>query len=245
LRYLSNGGYVELYIIRHGQSTNNALADSQDRVCDPPLTELGRKQADILAHHLAAGARVTPWERDLDQGSGYGITQLYCSPMWRSLETAQSIERTLGLAPTVWVDIHERGGIWLDHGEAGGVVGYPGTTHSEILAAFPRFILPESITERGWWHHQGQEDRSACDGRAIRVAETMRAWAASDERIALVSHGAFIDALLKALFYQLPNHHMYYHHLNAAISWLIFRPDGHLDVEYLNRVDHIPPELVS
>lgn len=242
---MSNGGYVELYIIRHAQSSNNALTDHQDRVSDPLLTELGRQQAEILADHLTNGKRLTPWERDTHAQSGYGITRLYCSPMWRSLQTAQYIEQTLGLTPEVWIDIHEQGGIWLDHREAGGIVGYPGKTRSEILTTFPSYVLPDGITKRGWWHYQGQEDRLACDQRAARVAETIHRWAVNDDRIALVSHGGFIDVLLKALFHQVSNGRVYYHHLNTSISWISFRCDGHLDVEYLNRVDHLPAELIS
>ena len=46
---------MQLYIVRHAQSTNNALADIRDRVCDPTLTELGERQAEIVGGHLAAG----------------------------------------------------------------------------------------------------------------------------------------------------------------------------------------------
>jgi len=238
---------MKLYIIRHAQSTNNALADHRDRECDPPLTELGRRQVEIVAQHLATGTGLAPWEADSHNRPGYGITRLYCSPMWRALQTAQPVGQALGLAPEVWIDIHEHGGIFLDHGEAGGIVGYPGKTRPEILAEFPNYVLPEGITEQGWWH-QGCEDISACHGRAIKVAEELRSfqqWAASDERIALVSHGGFINALLKALFNQLPGHHIRYHCLNTAISRIDFRSDGCLDVQFLNRVDHLPLELVS
>jgi broad specificity phosphatase PhoE len=247
LRDLSNGGYVELYIVRHAQSTNNALTDEQERVSDPLLTELGKRQAQVLADHLVNGKHPTPWAktRDTYAQSGYGITKLYCSPMWRSLQTAKYIEQVLGLTPKVWIDIHEQGGIWLDHGEAGGIIGYPGKTRLEILTTFPSYILPDGITGQGWWHYQGQEDRLACEQRAIRVAETIRRWAANDDCIALISHGGFIDTLLKTLFHQVSNGRIYYHHLNTAISWISFRSDGHLDVEYLNRVDHLPAELIS
>jgi len=235
---------MELYIIRHAQSTNNALAGSIERTCDPPLTELGRRQATILAQHLATGTSLAPWEADGRDRRGYGITRLYCSPMWRALQTAQSIGWALRLAPEVWIEFHEYGGIFLDHGEAGGVVGYPGKTRAEILAEFPNYVLPEGVTEQGWWR-QGHEDRSACYGRAVEVAGKLHEWAASEERIAIVSHGGFIDALMKVLFNQLPGRHVYYHHLNTAISRIDFRSDGNLDVQYLNRADHLSPELVS
>jgi 2,3-bisphosphoglycerate-dependent phosphoglycerate mutase len=242
---------MELCIVRHGQSTNNALTDPQDRLCDPPLTELGWLQAEIVAQHLATGSRLTLWEEGSSNQQGFGITRLCCSPMWRALQTAQYIGRALKSAPEVWIDLHEHGGIFLDHGEAEGVVGYPGKTRTEILAEFPDYVLPEGITEQGWWHYPGHEEISAFYGRAIKVAEALRKRAAHDEqasrreRIAMVSHGGFIAALLRALLGQLPDSGVYYRHFNTSISWIGFRANGHLHVEYLNRVDHLPLELIS
>ena len=49
---------MDLYIIRHAQSTNNALpaeVELRDRVCDPLLSDLGYRQAAFLAEHLATG----------------------------------------------------------------------------------------------------------------------------------------------------------------------------------------------
>jgi 2,3-bisphosphoglycerate-dependent phosphoglycerate mutase len=233
---------MELIIIRHAQSTNNTLADPRDRDRDAPLTELGTRQAQIVAQHLATGTSRVPWKSDQ---RGYGITRLYCSPMWRSLQTTQFIGQALGLAPEVWVDVHEHGGIYLDQGEEEGLVGYPGKTRQEILAEFPHYVLPEGITEQGWWN-QGYEDVTALRERAIRVAEELRKRAIEEEeRIAVVSHAGFINALLKALLNQWPIYHFWYHHYNAAISRIDFHSDDHLEVQFLNRVDHLPPEMVS
>ncbi len=242
---------MELYLIRHAQSTNNALADQNQRVCDPPLTDLGLRQAEVIARHVAEG--LTPElvkygsveATDAAQRRGYGLTRLYCSPMRRTLQTAQPISQALGLTPEVWVDIHEQGGIYLDHGEEVGRVGYPGLTRAEILAEFPAYRLPDAVTEQGWWR-SGYEEWPLCQGRAIKVAHTLRQWAiGSTERIALVSHGGFLDALLKALFDQLPGRHLFYHHYNTAVTRLDFREDGRLGLRFINRVDHLPPELVS
>jgi len=243
---------MQLYIIRHAQSTNNALADQRDRVKDPDLTELGYSQAEIVAQHLATGINpeqvvgVSEEDTHIRSRKGFGLTRLYCSAMYRSLLTAQPIGRALGLTPEVWVDIHEHGGIFLDHQDERGVVGYPGRTRSEILADFPGYNLPEEITEAGWWDpQQGKEDWPACQGRAIKVANKLRQCAGSDERIGMVSHGGFIDVLLKALLNQLPRPNIFYHHYNTAITRIDFRPAGPLDIRYINRVGHLPPELVS
>ncbi len=142
---------MELFIIRHAESGNNALGDNRDRVVDPPITELGQRQSEILAQHLATG-----YTQDLIPGAapgsarafarkGYGITSLYCSPMLRSLQTADSIKEALGLIPRVWVEIHERGGMFLEHGAGRGSVGYPGMTRSEILAKYPDYQLPPGL----------------------------------------------------------------------------------------------------
>jgi len=286
---------MELYIIRHGQSTNNTLNDPRGRVCDPPLTELGQRQVALVAQHLASATSRAPWAADGHDRRGCGIARLYCSPMRRALETAQPIGRALEVVPEVWIDIHEFGGIYLDYGEPSGaprdgawsvrhygepsgaprdgawsvrhrgeptgaprdgawsvrhygeptgVVAYPGKTRSEILAEFPHYRLPEGITEQGWWRG-GREERAAFTERVARVAEVMRQWAADDERIAIVSHGDFSNGLLHALFRLAPERGVYYHHRNTAITRIDFQGDGHLDVQYVNRVEHLPAELIS
>ena len=238
---------MELYIIRHGQSTNNALTNREDRGCDPPLTDLGRRQAELLAQHLATESqRVPPGTRGY-QERGFGITHLYCSPMWRALQTAQPIGAALGLVPEVWIDIHEWGGIFLDLGEPEGIVGYPGKTCSEILKEFPNYILPEGITEGGWWN-QGLEDRATFTARAIKVADVLqeRAEAGADERIAIVTHAGFSAFLMRALFHQLLEPDIFwYHHYNTAFARIDLVSDEPLHLRYLNRADHLPPEMVT
>ncbi len=241
---------MELYIIRHAQSTNNALGDPQDRDRDPPLTEIGERQADILARHLAAGIELVPPAAAINgRGQqGYSFTHLHCSPMWRSLQTAYPIGQALGLRPEVWTDIHEQGGIYLDHGDGRGPIGYSGKTRQEIQTVYPHYVLPPEITDGGWWNRD-HEDWPTCHRRANRVAEELRKRAASDERgdqrVAIVSHGGFVDALLKALFGQLSDGQIFYYHYNTAISRVDFRPGSRLDVRYLNRLDHLPPELIT
>ena len=241
---------MELFIIRHGESANNALADLRDREVDPPLTDLGKRQAQLLAEHLATGAthdwvtapaseNTGPYLR-----KGFGITSLFCSAMYRSMQTAELVGHALGLAPQVWIDIHEQAGMYLDHGGAEGRVGYPGRTRSEISDEFPSFQLPAGITEEGWWN-QGYEDAPASAGRAIKVSEQLLGMAGNEERVAIITHGGIMDLLLKAFLGQLPGEHMRYRHHNTAISRLSIRLGVPIMVRLLNRVDHLAPELVS
>ncbi len=243
---------MELYLIRHGQSFNNTLTDRKDRVCDPSLTELGCRQAELVAHHLATApnledfvqAKVVP---STVVRNGYGITKLYCSPMHRALQTALPIGQALGLTPEVFINIHEIGGIFL-HNETESV-GLPGRNRPEILAEFPHYVLPaEIIAEHGWWGSKPKEDWPSCHGRAARVASQLLDWSITQpaERIALVTHGGFCGDLLKALFNQLPGRGISYYIDNTSITRLDFDlVKKRINLRYLNRLNHLPPELVS
>jgi len=231
---------MELYIIRHAQSTNNALGSPQGRVSDPPLTSLGLHQAGLLADYVAG--RAAPAAED-GSWCGLGIDRLISSPMVRALQTSQFLSDALDIPTEVWVDIHEWGGIYLDHGESGGVVGYPGKTRSEILREFPGCILPNSVTNEGWWNG-AREERTACDRRALEVAARLRSLSGSDQRVALVSHGDFVNFVLRVLFGQLSSDGFYYRHSNTGITRIDFEAGGRLSVYYMNRTDHLVPELV-
>jgi 2,3-bisphosphoglycerate-dependent phosphoglycerate mutase len=243
---------MELYLIRHGQSTNNAT-NEVDRVADPALTEAGHKQAEAVAQYLKYGRSL------VDPGAnhnGFGITKLYCSPMLRTLQTAQPISKALGLKPEVWIEIHEHGGIFLDFRDERGVVGYPGLSRSEILKDFADYSLPETLQENGWWDAmQGEEAITGAQARAIKVAAALREQAGSSERIALVTHGTFMDCLVKALLHQLPSNHHYFGHNNTGITRfdfynqkpteLHFMGQERIILRYMNRIDHLTPELVT
>ena len=123
---------MELFLIRHGQSANNALADPALRVEDPLLTPVGELQAERTAAYLAARRHLHADARD---GGRPIFDRLYCSPMIRAMQTARPIARALGVPYEVWVEIHEIGGIYLDRD--GRKVGYAGQTRSQLLHRFP------------------------------------------------------------------------------------------------------------
>ncbi|MAS37072.1 MAG: hypothetical protein CL610_23940 [Anaerolineaceae bacterium] len=232
---------MELYLIRHGQSQNNALATPVGRTKDPSLTEIGLKQAQVLADHLANGdCPDAQWEKR----DGYHFDRLYCSAMHRALQTAQPVADALGLQPEVWVDVHEQGGIYLD-GDNGKTIGHPGMTRAEILDQFPGYVLPDNVGESGWWNRDF-ETIGGASGRAVAVAEILVERASqSNERVAIVSHGMFVNLLIKALLNQLPSPASYYHHFNTAMTRIDIGSDGFIILRYLNRINHLTPDLVT
>jgi 2,3-bisphosphoglycerate-dependent phosphoglycerate mutase len=123
---------MQIYFIRHGESTNNALysknKSSEQRTEDPELTSIGRKQALHLAIYLsnpenfepsAITRRFAALQKNGNTENTYladqgGLTHLYTSLMVRAVSTGSIISESTGLSLVGWTDIHEGGGIYLD-----------------------------------------------------------------------------------------------------------------------------------
>lgn len=253
---------MKLFIIRHAESQNNRLAIDLDynqymaqRSADPSITELGERQAQILAEHLAQGVSpehfVDGPPKERPKSNGYRLTHLYCSGMVRTMQTVQPVAQVLKLTPHIWLDIHEHGGMFLGNPRTGEDLQiFPGMTRAEIGEKFPGYVIPDRVGENGWWQG-GYEDMPGCYARATRVARELRRRAKAgfenglEERIGIVSHGTYIDCLLKALFNQLPSTHLFFQHYNTAITRVDFAEDGTLFLRFLNRVRHLPPDMIS
>ncbi len=232
---------MRLYLIRHGQSYNNALADIRQRKHDPELTTLGEEQAQYAADYLGQH------QQDHIVDEPFAITHLYCSAMYRALQTAHPISQALGLPAQVWINIHEGGGIFLTDDE-GVTTGYTGMTRSQIQAQFPDYVLPDELGEDGWWDpKQGEETLAGFTNRALTTALELRERAKSDEQIALVAHAGFLDRLLKALFNSLPDipRTHFYAHYNTGITRLDFVDRDRVRLHYLNQVEHLPADKRS
>jgi 2,3-bisphosphoglycerate-dependent phosphoglycerate mutase len=229
---------MQLYFIRHGQSANNALWDatgaSIGRSDDPELTAIGKQQAQLLATYLAHG------------GNRFGFTHLYTSLMIRSIETALAVSEALGLPVHSWEDLHETGGIFLED-ENGELVGQPGKNRAHFEATYPALTLHESLNTHGWWSRPFEEfDQHPI--RAQRVlAELLEVHGGSDDVVAVVSHGNFYRHLMAALLRMSDPQAFFFGMHNSAISRIDFpTAEGEIVViQYQNRVDHLPPKLIT
>ena len=237
---------MELYLIRHGQSANNrrkarpaerARTTSEQRrsvpnpelkprIADPPLTRLGERQAHLTGE----------WLR------GEGITRLYCGPMLRTLQTARIIGGLLKLSPHVFVGLHEWGGVWEIPGRQGSDQ-LPGLTRAKMQAQFPGFVLPDQVTDQGWWFHDWEGDRAMLQ-QAHRNALSFLAhlethYAGCEQRVAAILHGGSGSSVLGALF-NIPQDVKYarFIHDNTGISRISITPEQR-QLRYLNRIDHL------
>lgn len=236
---------MELYIVRHAQSFNNSLADSRQRVSDPHLTNVGKQQAVLVANYLARAPETTVGADPVLEANnitGFRFTRLFTSAMLRSLQTASAISHAICLAPEVWLDIHETGGIFLDELQD---LGLPGMTRNEVMEQFPACLLPPEMNNAGWWNRP-KETEKEWEQRANRVAvEIRQQYGETAERIALITHGGFAASLIQSLFQNHGTQKIAYPHLNTGISRVDFSSQDDLTLRYFNRVEHLPLELVT
>lgn len=245
-----------LYIIRHAQSENNALwaatGTSEGRKADPGLTDIGHRQAELVAEHLANAPDigVENYFAERHNLDGYNLTHLYTSLMIRSIMTATYIGRATGLAPMAWPEIHERGGLHHESVAEGEVIAGPGRSYFE--ETHPELQLPSMLSEAGWWRRP-QETVEQALVRAHDVwLELHERHGGTDDRVALVTHGGFFQSLLSVLSSRAhdPERHplrlgdIWFGISNASISRIELANDQAV-IRYTNRVSHLPPELVT
>jgi probable phosphoglycerate mutase len=202
---------MEVYLIRHGESESNAkVSESGDSV----LTPLGHKQADAAGRAL----------------QGAGIERLYCSLQQRALQTAGYISRYTGLSPVAWLELCERGYSRHDNG----------LPRSEIARQYSNVVLPDEADELGWARHWTEESEEELFQRMGRVADKLRALAASGEfqRIACVVHATSCSMLLRRILGVDPGFNTRFTHENCGITLIKFMEDRTL-LRHLNDTRHM------
>ncbi len=242
---------MQLYYIRHGQSENNLLwvqtGHSEGRSEDPDLTPVGRRQAQKLAEFLRRTdptVVLNPRERDTQNLAGFGITHLYTSLMLRAVATGAIIAQSLGLPLVAWKDIHEWGGINKRDPQTDERIGLPGKNRAYFETHYPNLILPDWLGEEGWWNRpvEAREERPL---RARRVLDELLArHGGTEDRVALVSHGGFFNNLVRAIF-DWPDRRGYWFNLNNASITRIDFEGEEIVLNYSNRVDFLPSDLVT
>ncbi len=227
----------QLLLIRHAQSANNALPESQ-RVSDPGLTTLGHSQADALADWLCS----------------YRPTELICSGFRRALDTTRPIAQKLSLRPKVRMDLFEQGGCYtgyLPEKKAAAT----GMGLSEIRETYGDWHIDDRISEHGWYHGCELENDHQARARADRVAqwvvdELVSRNPTGDEiyRPALVIHADFKALLLESLLcgQQIPTFFASRPYLvsefwNASVTQLTWI-GHHWQLDFWNSISHLPTE---
>lgn len=222
IRVFTSNQIMQLYLIRHAQSYNNALPE-EERVEDPGLTDLGHQQAEHLGEWI----------------SSLKLTRLITSPFRRTLMTTEPIRRATSLIPEVRIDLHEQGGCYSGH-SFGNMVGRPGMTRHEIESEFSGFRVGDDMHTAGWWQSKPYETWEEARIRAARLLEwTKREFAHTDERVAFVMH-----ADIKRLFLSHLNADPFDVPCNTSVTEIEFTSNSH-HLRIFNQYIHLPEHCVT
>lgn len=247
---------MQLFLIRHGQSKNNAHDDAHVYP-DPDLTELGHQQAERLAMWMSAAHDIESMTRLSMRDPGrrdhhpIQLTHIYVSPMRRTLQTARPLVKAFGCVAHVHPLIYEAGGLFERVDEGNGIRPYRGMGAKQILSEFPEYRVDTAIHEEGWYQLDREETIDECHARADKIAEMFKRQVAQDEywrrtSVALVSHGMFIDCLLLSLMgVAAPMRQSYFWVYNTSITRVELRRDGYAIIRAVNQIPHLTHDLVT
>jgi probable phosphoglycerate mutase len=171
--YQGPPGSTELYLVRHGASADAVEGEDFELIegqGDPPLSAIGREQAELVSERLA---RQT-------------FDAVYVTTLRRTAETAAPFIRLTGLAPRVEPDLRE---VFLGEWEGG-------LFRQKVVDADP--VAVRMLAEERWDVVPGAESTEAFSAR-IRGAIERIATSHPDARVVAFSHGAAIgEALAQA-----------------------------------------------
>jgi len=215
--------------------------------CEPSASSRWTNGAPANFDPSAGDNAPTPtWAQATQNVYGFCLTHIYASLMLRAMATGSLVARACGLRLTALEDLHESGGVYHEDETSGERSGRGGQTRAYFAENFPDCDLPECVTDDGWWNRPWESAE-------LRLARAKRLWSdllarhgATDDRVAIVSHGAFYNYLL-AVILNLPDPEASQHWFeisNCGITRIDV--DGErIGVRYMNRVDFLPPELIS
>ena len=161
----------KIYLIRHGETISNANATFQGQT-NSPLSKLGRKQAQVLAHRLRK-----------DQ---IKVDRLIASTLGRAIETAQYISESIQCEIETDPELQE---INLGNWE--------GLSWNQISDKFPQYS--DEYHEK-WWQfkqHGGESWTEALErfySAVLRLVNT-----SPSKNLMIVAHGGVIRVLIAKL----------------------------------------------
>ncbi len=168
--YVGPPGSAELLLVRHGASADSLEGETFELVegqGDPPLSEVGRHQAEQVGLRLAQ----EPFDA------------IYVSTLRRTPESAAPLVARTGMIPVVDADLRE---VFLGEWEGG-------LLRQKAMDNDPLF--QRVMNEQRWDIISGAESRRVFGGRLRRAVERI-ATAHPGGRVVVFSHGAAIGEIL-------------------------------------------------
>ena len=242
---------LQLYFIRHGQSTNNVIMEETgfhqylvERDPEPDLTSLGREQATLTGEHLARPIADNTF--DPQNRVGFGLTHLYCSLMIRAIKTGQAIAKKTGLDLVAWPEVHETGGIFDVKMQDGEPIfnGMPGHGKAFFASEFPDLLIPHDLPQEGWWNREKEPREKYRERAQAIISGLVDKHGKQDHKVGIVTHGGIFTRILSTLF-DVQAERYWFLMNNCAISRVDIEDDGRFTLLYMNKVDHLPDRLIT
>ena len=207
-----------LYLIRHGRSdfdSSEMSATARGEQWDPPLSEEGRRQAQLLAARLRV--------MELDRPT------VYCSPLRRTRETVAPFAEASGI--DVVFD-HE-----LIEAHIGGWEGLP---FEEIIASDVDLVHRIRNQQAVWLKAPGGESESDFRTRVVGAVDAILT-KHPDGDVVVVAHGGVINAFCGHVL-DVPSG-MFFLPENTSINSVVVAGDRRT-VRFLNDIAHLTdPQL--
>lgn len=221
---------MQLYLIRHAESANNA-GPTYQRVEDPEITPVGRLQAGHLADWLAtltADAMIT-------------------SPFLRTLQTAIPILKSTSHSLEIWHNVFERGGCYRGYDDTN-LAGAMGMGRGQILRTLGQFsgrcVLDESIDDAGLWGEKEPESDSEAENRAHEVCDRLLTEFTDDQVVVLLIHADLKRLMLTEMMADQVDVAKLGPMRNVGIT-KVNRVDDRWQLDYFNSVTHLPARLIT
>lgn len=185
---------MRIYFARHGRSEANILKAISNRGWKHPLTDEGRAQAAALGERL----------------QGEGITQIYCSPVMRAVQTAEIVSQALGLPFTIVEALREN-----DNGSLEG-------RSDDAAWAIYNQTIAAWLAGDGFARIADGETLDDIKARFVPfIRELVSEHGGTDARLLLVAHGGLYRAVLPEVLERIDRafswaHHLTYTHMVVA-----------------------------
>jgi len=221
-----------LYLVRHGQSAGSIPGSHGSP--NPDLSEVGKAQAEATGRALL----------------GVPVQAILCSPLTRALQTAHIMAKHVEATVEAWPELAESDPTaWRlpkkkreGHFTAGWGHGV-GLTANQTVRDFPGTKAVGFFGDEHWWVDLWSEGRGRTYRRGRKAIRRLcKRWADAEGAVVLVTHGSFGSVLLSALTESARTDYMRFGQHTCGISLVELTSKG-TRLRYLNRVDHLPPEL--
>ena len=203
-----------MLLIRHGQSTWNREHRIQGQL-DPPLSEDGRRQAELLGHRLA----------------GRKFAGFYSSDLKRAFETAQAVEAATGMQAEPTPGLRE---IYLGEWE--------GLRSEELAQRFPD-AWARWKEDPDWDLAAGGEGAAPFETRVAAALDGILERHPHGD-VLVVTHGGLIQVYLHRIFGR-PSRGLFPFKIQNASITVIEKRDGRLIIAGVNDTGHLDSALVT